>query len=225
MKGRNQFLLKMRGSFENVTVTGARDGDVIVKGKIVDTSNPNTVAQSAVRTRFRRSLEVGRTILAFLNLYFFPSRSTWSSINAFLHYNLARQPRLVDGEQLTDYEVEDLYTYGRLYNPSFALDGANSSDNGNGTYAVAIDWNYDAGSQIQDGTDVAKLFLLNQTTLDWKEVDAAATRADGTFTVNVDIPAEGTVLIVPFMANAAGTDATKSVPVATLTSAGVLAAV
>ena len=79
MKGRNQFLLKMRGSFENVTVTGARDGDVIVKVKIVDTSNPNTVAQSAVRTRFRRSLEVGRTILAFLNLYFFPSRSTWSA--------------------------------------------------------------------------------------------------------------------------------------------------
>lgn len=225
MKGRNQFLLKMKGSFENVTVTKARDGDAVVKGKIVSTTNRNTAGQSAVRSRFSRGLEVGKTILAFLNQYFYPSRSTWSAMNAFLHYNLARQPRLLDGEQLADYEKEDLYTFGRLYNPGFALDVANSADNGNGTYSVAVNWSYDAGSQIQDGTDVVRLFLLNQVSLDWKEIDAAATRADGMFTANVEIPAEGTVLIVPFMANAAGTDATKSKPVATLTSAGVLAAV
>ena len=224
MKGRNQFLLKMKGSFENVTVSKARDGDAVVRGKIVSTTNRNTAGQSAVRSRFSRGLEVGKTILPFLKLYFFPSRSTWSAMNAFLHHNLARQPRLLEGEQLTDYEKEDLYTYGRLYNPGFMLDVANSSDNGDGAYSVAISWSYDAGSQIQDGTDVARLFLLNQATLDWKELSTAATRADGAFTANVEIPADGTVLVVPFMANAAGTDATQSRPVATLSSAGVLAA-
>ncbi|MCB0553817.1 MAG: hypothetical protein KDD02_09725 [Phaeodactylibacter sp.] len=84
MKGRNQFLIKMRGSFENVTVTGARDGDVVVKGKIVDTTDPNTLPQEINRFLFWYLGQVGSAAVAFLREHYPASRATRSEYNEFM---------------------------------------------------------------------------------------------------------------------------------------------
>ncbi len=225
MKGRNQFLVGMRGSVENMTVTTAQDGDKIVRGKITQTTNPNTAEQQSVRSRFRRVLDKGKVLLAFLNLYFFPQKKLHSPINAFLHYNLRENPKITSGQPETEFDDADYYTYGRLYDPVFMFNAGSSLDNGNGTHDVVIDWNYDATSEIQEATDAARVLVLNTETLDYQVLNPAATRDAGTATVTVAEPSSSTALIVPFLVNAAGTDATRSKPIATLSSAGVLAAV
>ncbi|MCB0553820.1 MAG: hypothetical protein KDD02_09740 [Phaeodactylibacter sp.] len=190
MKGRNQFLLKMRGSFENVTVTGARDGDVVVKGKIVDTTNPNTAAQQSTRTVFRKLVSFGSTLLPFLNLYFKPGKATRSPFNQFV----AQLAKLK--EQLQDEENDEGYrelqvTNGSLYSNAITPADFNQPVFTGGAATITLNWDYDASSAIQDGTDKVMALEWNPATGDWRAFDTGATRADGTVNLPVKAPAEG----------------------------------
>ena len=84
MKGRNQFLIKMRGSFENVTITGARDGQVVAKGKVVNTTDPNTISQEINRYLFWYLSQMGSATNVFLRDYHPASRATRSAYNEFM---------------------------------------------------------------------------------------------------------------------------------------------
>ncbi len=72
MKGRNQLLMGLKGSFENMTVTQARDGDAIVKGKITQMTNPNTEAKGCEQS--------------------FPARCNWPKPCFRLSVSISNQP-------------------------------------------------------------------------------------------------------------------------------------
>lgn len=91
MKGRNQFLIGLKGSVENMTVVQAPDGDAIVKGKIVEMTNPNSEKQQVQRARFLTALAIAQAgKVAFRTLLKIPgtlnrgfSRAMGNMLNAF----------------------------------------------------------------------------------------------------------------------------------------------
>ncbi|MCB0553819.1 MAG: hypothetical protein KDD02_09735 [Phaeodactylibacter sp.] len=190
MKGRNQFLLKMRGSFENVTVTGARDGDVIVKGKIVDATNPNTAAQQGVRNHFRKLVSFGSTLLPFLNLYYKPSRAVRSPFNEFVAQLSYIKEQLQGSESDEDYRLLQV-SNGSLYSNPITPANFNQPVFAGGQATITLNWDYDATSAIQAGTDKVMALEWNPATGDWRAFDTGATRADGTVNLLVKAPAEG----------------------------------
>ncbi|MCP4120894.1 MAG: hypothetical protein GY751_03995 [Bacteroidetes bacterium] len=207
MKGRNQLLMGLKGSFENMTVTQARDGDAIVKGKITQMTNPNTEAQQGVRTVFSGTLELAKTLLPFIRQYFKPANVNRSAFNEFISWNCDVAKLEKDSGVKKDNE-DKYYTHGSLYQAGIAHDAGSSVDNGDGTQQIAFSWNYDADSEIQEGTDVLKVLLVNAQTLDWKIVDGGATRADAAGSVGIANPASGNLVIAPFLVNAAGSNQT-----------------
>lgn len=84
MKGKNQLLQGMAGSFENLTVTRARDGDAVVKGKATNVANDQVYTQLVTRAVFETFANVAKLVLTATAPYVKSSRPTWSKQNQLI---------------------------------------------------------------------------------------------------------------------------------------------
>ncbi len=209
MKGKNQLLVGFKGSFENITAVKAKDGDTILKGKIVQMTNPNTAGQQQQRNNFGITVDVGSLLLLFIRLYVKPTKATRSEFNEFVAHALDILPASVKWVKKKAYGHFD-YTKGDLY-PLNAVEEAGNPPIVNPTSVdVAVEWTYDAASQIQQGTDVIRYLIVNDTDPDYQEGTTGSTRDAEAATVTVPRPANGLNYLTVFAVDASTGEPTTS---------------
>jgi len=116
MKGKNQLLVGFRGSLENLTATQAKDGDTILKGKITSMTNPKTPGQETQRGRFGITVDLARSIIAFIRDNVSTSKPTRSAYNEFTSrgvnaMNVGGHDTLIAGIPDIEFSVGDLYPF------------------------------------------------------------------------------------------------------------------
>ncbi len=189
MKGRNQLLVGFKGSFENMTVTQARDGDAIVKGKITTMTNPKTAAQLTHRAVFSRVVAQARIMKEFLNQNFEPSKVTRSAFNEFVGRNVKRikesgvipielKEKLSEGDMNLDSK-EMTFTRGTVYQPAFTEVSAPDNATDPNLWAIDVQWAFDANSNLYSDTDQLYILTVNAITGDYWANGLPITRAVG----------------------------------------------
>lgn len=221
MKGKNQLLVGMAGSFENLTVVQAKDGDAIVKGKIVQMTNPNTEGQQDQRSRFNIARSAASALLAFLNLFFKPSSVMRSSYNEFIAHQFEVQPA---GTKWVKKKADGHFnwTKGSLYSLAVEEDTGNAPVDGGTFMTISLIWPYDAGSQIQNGTDQVRYMIKNDETDDYTEGVSAEIRSDGAMEIDVNKPATGLNYLTVFAVDASTGEANTSQPVCSVANDGTI---
>lgn len=224
MKGKNQLLTGMTGSFENLTAVQSKDGDVILKGKITQMTNPNTEGQQFTRTRFGQVVTAVAAIHNTGKPQFkrnSPHVSLYSSqVSGFMTTALTLDPFTID-----DLFVNTDFTKGDLYSLSASVNVGGSQDNGDGTWDVEIEWPYDPESLSQDGTDLVFLFWVNTDKYDYNLIDLNQVRSDGSATPTIAVPSAGNTYLVCYARNESDTEWSTAKAIGKLTSAGVLTAI
>ncbi len=214
MKGNNPWMNNMVGSAAEMTAVKAADGDMILKGKIQEMTNPNTTAQQAVRNPFTYYAQAGSKLLAFINQFFEKPGPMQSPYNGFVSASLKEELQEQEG---TDTEVEYsqriVPTNGPLYDAGIncPTPGTPATVDGS-TTEVDLQWNYDAQSQIQDGTDELHYLKFNGDTQDWETGTLTEVRADGSAAIVPSIPASGWVLYVFFFVSVSTGETHFSMP-------------
>ncbi len=188
----------MVGSAAEMTAVKAADGDMILKGKIQEMTNPNTAAQQAVRSPFAYFSQLGSLLLPHLNLFFEKPGPMQSPYNGFVAKSVKEQlqtgPSDADDEEMSRNGV---YTDGHLYNPDIKVPDPSAVTNINGgTPTIFINWNYDAGSAIQNAFDQLWFLELNWKTSDWRNANIGEIRAGQQTTFAPVVPADGGNLYV-----------------------------
>ena len=119
------------------------------------------------------------------------------------------------GDSFANSDKRDFqYSNGDLYDPGVTVDAVNSANNGDGTHDIKIDWTYDASSNIQDGTDVLLVLVVNEETNDYRTINPSVARSAGTATVTISAPDAENWLFIPYFQNTVGTDNSAAFPVA-----------
>lgn len=216
MKGKNQLLQGMTGSFENLTVTRARDGDAIVKGKITQTTDAKSATQLAQRGIFAAVIAVGSLLLPHIRRAFVNSQAIYSRYNEFTKQALdAGRAGITDVATKTTEVIKDElmplinFTYGGLYPLNPVFNAGLSSDLGNGKVETSISWNYDAASVVQDGTDRVEYIAFNPETDEYFTLSDGVIRDDGGSTTEFNIPSVGKLYVCAFARSASPADDTK----------------
>lgn len=200
MKGRNQLLQGMRGSMENMTVTQAADGDTIVKGKIVNMTNPRTAAQTAQRNLFASVVLLAQLLLPVLRLYYKPAKVSNSAYNQFV--SDAVKSGIFHGSETEDDVKEHAdYTRGTLQPlrvDQSSIANVNATAN---SVEFDVDWEFDANSPIYEGTDIVMGLAVHKTREDYRLLNPGEIRSSGTANINVPRPAEESYLVALFAVN------------------------
>lgn len=200
MKGNNPWVNNLVGSAAEMTFVKAADGDMIAKGKIQEMTNPNTASQQAVRSAFQYYSQMGSAILAFLNQYFEKPGPMQSPYNGFVSESMKEQLQSDEDEPTEeDYSRLAVPTNGPLYNANIIVTDPSAVTTVDGfSTQIGLSWNYDAGSEIQDGTDKLYFLELNGDTFDWQSGHMAGIRSDGSSFLIPNIPSSGWNVIVMF---------------------------
>ncbi len=223
MKGRNQLLMGLKGSFENLTVTRARDKDSIVKGKITQTTDAKTEGQIAIRESFKVIQGDWSNLRPFLKKYVDPSKKTWSSANQLTFACKEKLQETTSKEHKKDADAkekslnwilwEKIYTWGSLYDPDIVLDQVTGLDVLTHSADLNLSWNFDPASGIQNGTDELRILKYNVEKSDWQDLATGATRADESKVETITFFKSGLTVIVPFFVSADGKNCTTEYPV------------
>lgn len=222
MKGKNQLLTGFTGSLENMTAVRAKDGDTILKGKIVTMTNPNTAAQQNQRGLFGGVVALASLIITFIRANFASPKPMVSSYNQFV------KQAVNNGNNENKFEVKFAmpyfeFTNGDLYplSPAEPTGGWGSSTGG--TTTVDVDWLYDSNSNAQDGTDTIHALVVNDNIKDWFTLDPTATRADGTVQLSFPTPTEGIAYVTVFARSVATGEVSSNKAVVTVAADGTVA--
>lgn len=202
MKGNNPWVNNLVGSAAEMTFVKAADGDMIAKGKIQEMTNPNTAAQQAVRNPFTYYSQAGSALLAFLNEFFEKPGPMQSPYNGFVSASLKEQlQNEPDDYSDVDYSRSIVPTDGPLYNANIIVTDPTAVTNVDGsTTQIGLSWNYDAGSEIQNGADKLYFLQFNGDTFDWINTGTGDDRSAGSANIIPKIPQSGWNVVVCFFA-------------------------
>lgn len=199
MKGKNQFVQGFTGSFENMTIVKAKDGDSIVKGKITTMTNPNTTGQSQRRTVFTDAVLDGKLLKQFLNQNYRVSKATRSPFNEYVsnYCNVDFNPNCFTRRYSSGRAAK---VQGDLYPLVVAADIAGAGVAA-GVATVDVTWPYNAASTSQNGDDEIRVVAVNIETGDYLEINTGRTREDAAAAIEVPVPASGQYQVTVYAKN------------------------
>lgn len=205
MKSYSALFNNNRGSFGNVTATAGPEGSTILKSRIRQTTNPNTLLQQAQRTIFRELQHVGSSVNSFLKERFTPFRPAHSPYNSFLSAAI-KKARTMATYSLIECLKLVQYVNGGLYKVPFTVLAGASYNVGAASVEADIEWSYQAGSPNQDGTDKLFAITYEPSTGNSNVIDCNKTRSVGSATLTIPATSGQDVVIVLYFQAANGLD-------------------
>ena len=211
MKSYSVLFNQNRGSFGNVTATSGPEGSTILKSRIRQTTNPNTLLQQAQRTKFRDLQSVGSSINSFLRERFNRLKPAQSPYNSFVSRALAVAIAMATYSKIECLKLVQ-FVNGGLYKVDFIVTPSPTYNAGTGQVEAALSWAYQSGSPNQDGTDKLYIFTFEPTTGNSNVISTSLTRADASGSIGVDATTGQDVIIVPYFQALNGLDQMDSYP-------------
>lgn len=191
MKGKNQLLTGMKGSFENLTVTKYHDGDSIVKGKITEMTNPNTTEQQFTRTRFKAVVAAARSAYLPPRGLFIRNKPLivlWNGmVSRGMELALQTDP-YVD----TDFRRDFDFWAGSNYPVAPTIDVPNIDSSDPQVTNVPVLWSFNASNPSEVGTDLIYAFFINSIEDSAGIIDTNNSRADESAAFDIPRPNQGT---------------------------------
>jgi len=220
MKGKNQMLVGFTGSIENMTVTKAKDGDSVIKGKITTMTNPKTERQVGNRTAFSTVVKQASRLLMFLNLFFKPTKITHSSSNSYVKQAMEALRSFAPYNQngVLSIPTDNLFvnapgmqiTNGGTYPLDWDVVSPDAVIAENGDKEYDISWGYDEQSVIQDGTDEVHVVYINPQTGDWNTTYLGKQRSNLAAKIIIPASVDGALTLSVFAVSTSTGEASRS---------------
>lgn len=203
----NPLIGKSRKSAGGITFTSWK-GLNVIKNKPLTVANPQSDGQRTQRNSIAAVVQLFRLISSAADLGYKEKAIQQSPYNAFVSYNVKNAVTVTTPDSVAINPANVRVSDGSLGSTAITTLAANAT-----TDEVSFDFSTATPLAGQASTDLVNCVVYNVTTETWSTGTTAATRADGTATIDANqaIAASDNIRVYVFFTNAAGSKSGVSV--------------